>query len=47
MYLEPLVSLVSRGLTPADALLTAIGTGTDAKARLVAETDLFKILESP
>jgi glutamate--cysteine ligase len=47
VYLEPLVSLVSRGLTPADALLTAIGTGTDAKARLVAETDLFKILESP
>ncbi len=46
LFLEPLAALVSRGLTPADALLEALGGRTDdaAKARLVAETDLLSTL---
>ncbi len=47
VFVEPLASLVSRGMTPADALLESLGGATDAKAkaRLVAETDLLKVLE--
>lgn len=42
IYLEPLASLVSRGMTPADALLEAAGSPDDPewKARVVAHTDL-------
>ena len=46
IYLEPLASLVSRGLTPADALLEAAGPadGPQWKARVVAHTDLSSSL---
>ena len=40
VYLEPLVALVEHGKTPADDLLEKVGTGEDAKQKLVELTDL-------
>jgi len=40
IYLEALAALVARGKTPAEELLEAIGTGDDAKKKLVERTDL-------
>jgi glutamate--cysteine ligase len=43
VYMDAIVSLVSRGLTPADELAEQIGTGEGAKQKLVALTDLFAL----
>ena len=44
IYLDPLESLVSRGVTPADALLETVGEGDEqtVRSRIVQATDLLK-----
>ncbi|HEY2368017.1 MAG TPA: hypothetical protein VGH87_16580, partial [Polyangiaceae bacterium] len=43
VHLAALVSLVSRGLTPADELAEQIGTGEPAKQKLVELTNLASL----